>query len=444
MVGRRMVARAGCLLAIVVAGFSGAAAWAQGNQIPPGGVYIDADGVLRARDTVRGSAASKLQKLRRDKGARAKAPAGDLAYISLPTLFAEARRLVEAGKPLSLDMRTLGGMVKLQYVFVYPEEKDLVIAGSAEPVELSDPARLSGKLTGRATLRLEDLVTAMRTVGTGPRLRPFGCSLDLPPNAMADLQAVATRIGAIDPGNDRAAAQVLRNAIGPQQVRLIGVEPNNMLAFVCVEADYMLKRLALGLDKSPVAAVKSHMALMRQGDGPFQRWWFVPSYEPIRMSPDGNAYELRGPSLKVKSADKPEGDEVSKTASARKFAELVSQNFPALAAAIPSFGDLANVADLGVLAGLIARDELAAKVGWDTTWLLDPNGFPAPKVATPKEVETLVNHKNFGSTISVAVGGVVLSVEPSIGSENRTKDAVVAQQAKRPKTGQWLMKPDAR
>jgi hypothetical protein len=287
-------------------------------------------------------------------------------------------------------------------------------------------------------------VTAMRTVGSGPSLRTFGCSLDLPPNALSDMAQVAQRIGAVDRGNDRAAAKVLRNAIGPQLVRMIGVEPNNMLAFVCIEADYQLKRLSLGLDKSPVAAVKSHMALMRQGDSAYQRWWFVPSYEPIRESPEGNAYELRGPSLKIKSADKPEGNEESKSPAARKFAELVNQNFPALAAAIPSFGDLANISDLGVIAGLIARDELARKVGWDTTWLYDSAGFPVPKVTTPKEVETLANYKHFGSTIAVSVGGVILNHEPAIRSDNRTKDAAVAKHAKRPKAGQWLAKAEER
>ena len=80
----------------------------------PQGVHVDPQGVLRSR-----SVSAELQKPDR------KAPKPKLLYLSLPRLLAEARK----GQPPP-DVQFLGGLTRLQYVFVYPD--DLVIAGPAE------------------------------------------------------------------------------------------------------------------------------------------------------------------------------------------------------------------------------------------------------------------------------------------------------------------------
>ena len=67
--------------------------------------------------------------------------AGEMVYVSLPRLFAEARAKLDAGEKLPDDIRYLRGMTKLRYVFVYPDDKDLVIAGTAEPIDADFPGR---------------------------------------------------------------------------------------------------------------------------------------------------------------------------------------------------------------------------------------------------------------------------------------------------------------
>ena len=110
--------------------------------------------------------------------AKAAAEAGKaerLCFVSLPKTFAQARALTEAGKPLPEELKYLGGLTQVRYVFVFPEEKDLVIAGPAEPWFVIDEQHAAGKRSGRAVMRLEDLVVAMRTVrDIGPGV--FGCA----------------------------------------------------------------------------------------------------------------------------------------------------------------------------------------------------------------------------------------------------------------------------
>ncbi|HYE99972.1 MAG TPA: hypothetical protein VEJ18_13720, partial [Planctomycetota bacterium] len=95
----------------------------------PQGIHVDPDGVLRSRSV---DPDPRLAEIRRNARQGPAAQDG-LLYISLPKLFAEARRLREAKKPLPDEIRYLGGLTKLTYVFAYPDEKDLVIAGPSEP-----------------------------------------------------------------------------------------------------------------------------------------------------------------------------------------------------------------------------------------------------------------------------------------------------------------------
>ena len=60
------------------------------------------------------------------------------------------------------EMKYLAGLTRLQYVFYYPETKDIVIAGPAEGFFPDPSGRVLGMNSGRAVLELQDLVAAMR------------------------------------------------------------------------------------------------------------------------------------------------------------------------------------------------------------------------------------------------------------------------------------------
>jgi hypothetical protein len=260
----------------------------------PQGVHVDAKGVLRSRSVDPDPRLAELW-----KNAKSIQKDAKTLYVSLPRLFAEARRTLEAGRPLPPELRHLGGMTRLQYVFVHPESKDLVIAGPAEPIDARDGFRPLGKITGRPLLHLDDLVTALRAFGPGRNPDRLGCDIEITAEikerANAKIQALgpAARITGF-----RKTCDQIAEAAGPQPVKYYGLEPRTRFAFVCVEADYRLKQLGLGLLPSPVPNVESYRSLIDRPEREF-RFSLESNYDALAASPDGLAFELRGPSLKV-------------------------------------------------------------------------------------------------------------------------------------------------
>ncbi|MBI1375273.1 MAG: DUF1598 domain-containing protein [Phycisphaera sp.] len=410
----------------------------------PQGVFIDAGGVLRVRTEGNGPLHKPVRAtsaVKRD---------GELVYVSLPRVFAEARKAAEAGQPIPDELFYLGGMTKLRYVFVYPaadgKPGDVVIAGPGETFEPSESFRVTGKTTGRPVLQLDDLVTAMRTTGPGAKGgsggagQPFGCTIELTQEKMNAIVTELKRSEAIvaaHPGERRKVADAMQDAAGEQNVRFLNVEPNTRFAFVCVEADYLLKRLALGLDRSPVPTVRSYLSMQSGTDVNANRFWFETLYDqPLLVSPDGTAYEIRGQSVQINTrrsftqADDP--DNVSPAA--KLFTSQATKLFEPLAAAIPAFADLENVSDLALLAALIGQDKLNDKADWDTSWITAKDGYPVAAFPVPQVAQTLVNYTLKGRTVLFAGGGVMLDMSAPVKPEARTSDgaADVSKLAKRP------------
>lgn len=388
----------------------------------PEGVYLDADAVLQARDTAEHK---RLAELRR--AARKLEKQDNLVYVSLPRIFAEARACVEAGKPLPDRVRYLDGMTRLRYVFVY--EDDLVIAGPAEPFEADVPFRPLGKLSGRPVLHLDDLVTAMRTEGA------FGCTIVL-------TQEVIDRVGAKrkevtaelkSPKTRAAAIAAMAEAAGTQEVQFFGaIEPSSRFAFVCVEADYHLKRLALGLDK--VSGLASYLSLQKEPDKT-HRFWFEAQYDALAATADGTAFELRGPSLQIRTRRTFTKDEDAPSEVAKRFTDAASARMDKLSEEVLPIADLANCTDLALVAALIRSDKLADRAGWDAAWIL--RDYPIGTMEVPKSAQTLVNASMNGSMLILTSGGVLLDVSGA--AQNRIEAAPGAP-ARRPE-GSTLVIP---
>lgn len=411
------------MTALVLAGLLQAAA------LDPDGVYIDPEGVLRTRKVEDGK---RLRDLR--AAAKKEKAAGGLAFVSLPRLLAEARAAVEAGGKVPEELRLLGGIVRLQYVFVYPDAKDLVIAGPAEPVDSSFPGRPVGKITGRPALQVDDLVVALRTCGPGKVQNAFGCTIELTAEVQKKLLEQWDKIkGDVknQPAKRKELFAGLAAAGGLQPVEFFNLTPETRFAFVCLEADYLLKRHALGLDLTPVKLAPSHLSLMTSTKKVAHRFWFETRYDPIRASADGNAFEIRGPSLQIKTRRKFSDDADDAEPEAKRYADAATEHFPKLAEALLPWADLANLSDLSLLAALIAADRLDQKAGWDLQWTL--SGYPVPKVAVPESAGVLVNYSTTSNLLLWAGGGVKLSMAEAV--KAREADAAVASKAARPERG---------
>ncbi len=384
-------------LAGVLLVFHGGEAGLLFGQITIQGVRIDAEGVMRSRQIVHNLPAKPNAKVNAEQ-----------VVISLPKLFEEVRRLHEAGQQLPERIRYLDGLVKIERIQVLPEKSDLILMGSAETWDLSDPSRPRGRRTGRPVISLDDLVFALRQFGPQSRSRVFGCTLEQDNAAVGRVAQLQREILVRRIADQTQIARALKQALGPLTAKYFGVPTDSRYALVSVEADYLMKRLSLGLDPLPVPRMKSYLDYSGHGHA-FNRFWFVADYPPLLVTEDGLMIQIPARGLGLRTSDSAQSDD-SKNPGAEKFAKDFSRHISKLESAVPAFADLHNLTDLAVAASLIAEDKLAAQAKWDMRWVLDPAHYLVPKVATPKQAESLVNvRRERGKGVTVA-GGARLDV----------------------------------
>jgi hypothetical protein len=389
---------------------------AHAQQQPPDdggfvfGISIDPNGAIQFREQ---HAKAELAKVRARRMIRETPADADkrLKFVSLVKLAADLREHVEADKPLPDEIKHVGGLTQIRYVLVYPDEKDLVIAGPAEEVDASNAMQPRGKLSGRPIIQLDDLIVALRRAYGPDARKPFGCSIDPPPGAVERAQAVLARVGSRD---RTLLAREMAREMGPQQVRLFGAPADSRIAFICVAADYQLKRYTTVLEPVPLAGIGHPIDNSRPAGNGF---WFEALFDKLLVSPDGNAYEIRGQRIQLKAGAIP-FDTKGATERAKAWTAKVTQNVPALAAAVPLFADLQNVADLGLLAALIKKDGLDKKASWDTSWLMDSAKYQTKVVPVPRSCDTIVNY----AAGSLTAGGVSFNPNDSLREDDREKD----------------------
>ena len=267
----RFGAIAGIVAGIVgCGGLMGGLVWGQVIYVPQpvvSGVAIDAEGVVK----VKAEGGAELAKVReRVKAARAE-PGGaadvGMVYISLPKLFAEARAAYEAGKELPANVQYLGGLQGVKYVFVYPDEKDVVVAGPGGAWEAIDGVGVVGQKSGRPVMQWEDLLVLMREGHS--KGGTVGCSID--PAAGADAQKISDEVAKQNSGKSPAAiAAAMAKAMGQKNISVLGVPGGTRAATVMVGADVKLKRFSLGLEIPAVPWIGSAFDAKAGGS----RLWF--------------------------------------------------------------------------------------------------------------------------------------------------------------------------
>ena len=442
-----------------VAGVGAAAAapaFGQNNGILTGttapGVRIDVDGTLSRQEVDEQAELSDMRA--RAKAALAAAKDPKLGFVSLPKAFAAARDALGAGKSIPDDAKYLGGLTRVDFLLVYPESSDLVIGGPAEPVQVIDDARAVGRRTGRPVLRMDDLVVAMRVV-RDLNGGAYGCRLDPDPAAPARVAAEMARLAR---GTRPERVKAVQQAVGPQKVSFFGRVPDDTrLALVTLAADYELKRYGLGLARSTLPDLGNGVDNTRQA---VNMWWYEMAYDPILVSPAGDAYGLRGPRLKVLAGNF-DWDPKGATPKAYEFAKRMTQRMDALATAQPLIADLQNVADLTVVSALVKRDQLAQKAHWDIAWLMREGGggggavnggrggeavaagpaagYPVARSIVPRTAEALANYTNG----AIAAGGVVMSPAKVLAAPPEKDEKGVLTEARRREAALRKAKPDA-
>jgi hypothetical protein len=413
-----------------------------------GGVLVDAAGVVERGDV------DTLERLR-DMRTRSLEPISDelrrtspLRKVSLKGIAATIEHSRLKGIPITDDLQHLAGLQRVQFVFVYPEQRDIVLAGIAEGWRIDAHGNVVGQSTGSPVLQLDDLVVALRTArdaGTGDGIT---CSMDPTPEGTQRVQKLlASRGLQMNP----TTIGRLEAALGPQQIRLTGVPPGSHFAYVMVAADVMLKRLGMNYEPSPVSGMPGYLEMLQKSasSGPHNampRFWLAPNYEPLLKDPDGLAWQLRGPGVQALAEDAPlksaETRLVGRTKGkslADQWAETITDKYPALAAALPAFQELRNCMDLAVIAALFMKEDLPGKANCDLSLFLDEKRLKIAQYHVPKTMPSRATALPKGRQWIIGLsGGIELNSWPVLDRiEVATGQAEARNSVKFPPDNRW-------
>lgn len=424
------------------------------------GVYVDPRGVMRqlTKEEKSGSLESLARRAREAELNDDLARPSDLRLVSLKRLEKAVAKRIADGKPIPETLRVLCGLTQIRYVFVYPEEQEIVIAGPSEAWRYDENGRPVGRETGRPLMQLDDLVVVLRSFAPGAE-SIFGCSIntrDANLKAVKEFVEASNNAGALRPGALGKWLKELHSRLGMQDVVVHGVPADTRVAQVLVEADYRMKLIGVAkLEGGP--KVPSYFDLLRRAGetkgAPMEalRWWMTMKYGAILHSGDRNFFEIQGSSVLVQSENQfisaqgkhlPTG--ISEPVN-RLFAQNFTTNYNELAERDPVFADMRNIFDMALVAALCRVEGLHDKADWDLGAFAPEGAYQPAKVYAPKEVESVINHRVYGGkdiVVQVA-GGVQADVVAIVKdkalakSDEGVKD--VARRGKLPKLpeGRW-------
>jgi len=403
------------------------------------GVYVDAEGVLRR--TPKRKDGGDLAQLRRDALHAMVSDdvrrASNLRKVSLPRLEREIQIRLAAGQPLDEEMLVLAGLKRVQYVLVYPDTGDIVLAGPASDWKLNQEARTVSVDDGQPILRLDDLVVLLRRRAAAKNA-DFGCSIVPTEKGLAQAKEyIDAQAGvALKPGQSGKHLEEIRGRIGRQEAQFFGVDPRSRVAQVMLEADQHMKLIGIGLEPGTKGA-PSYLSMVQLKPGEqapaldVLRWWFTADYDAIIASEVGDAFEIRGQGVKVLSENElltAQGQQVhtgQADALNQKFAANFTKDFQALANKYPVYAELRNVFDLALVVELMESNDLPNQANWHVTSFLDSESFATATENVPQWVETVVNHRVINRTqlIGVVSGGVSIDTSKYVNRDKMQKDS---------------------
>ncbi len=384
-----------------------------GNQV--GGVSISAEGAIANADPLVLRQINEL--LTADfqgPDAKLKKPV-ELRKISLKAIEQALREHgQQTCRSLPEEIKYLAGMQRIQFVLLYPETNDIVLAGPGEGWKLDGKGNTVGVTTGRPVLNLEDLLVAFRTVEAA-RQGQLSCSIDPTGEGRQRYEQLMSTQKTFN----AAIIPAIEKAFGDQKITVSGAPDTSHFACVLVAADYKMKRIGMKLEPSPVKGLVSFIDMApARLDNLMPRWWMACNYEPLGRSEDGLAWELRGQGVKVLTEDEFVNNAAgtvrgSGKASpvAQKWSDQFTEKYDELAAKEPVFGELRNVMDMCVIAALFAKENLTAKAKCELPQLTSVSGRNSlDKWNAPQKVATQISALKKGNNwIITASGGVSIN-----------------------------------
>lgn len=417
------------------------------------GVFVAAPAVLASLATITDDthllqAAEFAKKANHNRDVRENA---DLRMVSLPRLEAHVAQLMKDGSEIPEDVRTIAGLSRIDFLFVFPETGDIVIGGPAGDWAADGQGRRISTSTNRPTLNLDDLVTLTRTFSKGGT-EGFVCTIDPKKTQVAAVQQfVDQNRRTLNAKTAATFTQELEQKLGLQNVRVQGVPQDSRVASVIVEADYRMKEIGIGKRQGP-EGMKSYFDLLtrseQRGSNSMDalRWWMAVGYDAINVAPNGKVFEFNGNPIQCLSENQIVGNNGNRQGTGKasranaKFADLFTKHLPELAAEDVVFADLENIFDLATVSALVQTHGLGQKVGWSPEAFIARNGFATQPVQVPEELMTAAHFRVYdGRNVVIQVaGGVRVDVSALLSNKDsmKTVETLTAEAAKASPIGQ--------
>ncbi len=378
-----------------------------------------------------------------------------LRKISLRRLEHAIEQRLENGQPPDDEMLHLAGLQRAEFVFIYPDQNDIIIAGPAEVWVEDLSGRAVGISTGQPVILLEDLITGLRTFAPGRNVKTWvACSIDPTADGIQRLREFQRQMPSRVPDQQRGdiadyAAQGLRESLGLASIRVHGISRRTHAAQVMIEADYRMKLIAVGLEPPPIRMATFIDEIAKPPRG-MQRWWLVPDYKCIKQSDDRLALQLMGRGVQLNTENIDFGSQgqivqqkTKVSNAARKYAEAFTTHYPQIAQARPVFAQLRNVIDLLVISAWLMQNDGYATSGWQPSIFLDNQQLPVDQLPDVKQAQCVANAVWKGRVLILpAGGGVLIQASNALARENLIADKdgilnVARQQSVFPNDDRW-------
>jgi hypothetical protein len=397
----------------------------------PGGVYVDASGVLRQLDQ---AATSKLSlrwqkwnlQRQRDSANHDTARFSPLRKVSLVRLLALCQQMQRDHLTPTDEMLHLAGLEQINYVMFDADRADCVVAGPAGPWKVDRHGRHVGTRSGRPVVRLEDLIVLLNNAFFADG--QFLCAITPTPAGLAQAQHFITQSGnrPLPAGASQRDQwlQGLRSSLGLQRITVEGIDANTRVARVIVEADHHMKCIGIGLEPGTQQVPSYLDGVAEAGVIPEQldvlRWWFTLHPQAVGVEQAGQLYAFDRQAVQVLSENELliDGQRVhtgqSNTLNSQ-FARDFTRDFRQLARIYPVYADLDNIFRLSLVAAIIRQQGFPSLDEFDLRVWLKAGGLPVTTGRAPMWVESIVNHRQVDRRRFVAaVSGGVRYQAPSV------------------------------
>lgn len=346
-----------------------------GRMMPfPSGVWVDSTGTMKR---IERDKSGRLDRVRDQVTLEDESLATtvELRKVSLARLERELQMRAAAGKPVPEEMKHLAGIYQLKFIILYPETRDVVIAGPAGPWHYDKLGRAVNTSTGQPVLNLDDLVVCLKNARQNSG--QFTCSIDPRQQNLADAKQF------VDTTSMKGSAfrKELQARLGKMDVTVGGIDASTHASRVIVEADYRMKLIGLGVEPT-VSGLDNYferIQLTESGDLPemdqLVRWWFTMDYDSVQTNSDRTVFELNGQGVKLLSESEfwdQTGERQhtgTSSAPAKGFADDFTKRFPEIASTDPVFGQLKNLFDCAIASSIIHKEGLDKKVNWNLAFL---------------------------------------------------------------------------